>query len=180
LRLLRLSGRALGAIRLFGALAIPAPDRPVVRPAIFFAFEVEAGNVAEDVHPDAGVTSNLDLRFDGPKRIDRLVEQIAHDAVLWLVAGGADVADRQVVVHAHVALDKTSDLPVVGGAIVALQNEEVAAAGGALIAFPSPLMVGVSQSGADRVAEPRCIAGLGSADAVGQTSFFHGASLRTA
>ena len=128
-----------------GLLAIPAPDGPVVRATILLALEVEARDAAEDIEPGGGVASNLDLRLDGPERVECLVEQVAHDAGLRLVAGGADVANRQVVVDAHVALDETGHLPVMRGAIEALEDEDVTAAGGAAIALAAALVIGMRQ-----------------------------------
>ena len=78
------------------------------------------------------------------------------------------------------ALDKTRNVPVLRGAIVPLEDEDVAARGGAAVAFTAALVVGMGQGGTDGVAQGRGIAGLGGADAVGQPSFFHSASRRTA
>jgi hypothetical protein len=180
LRLL-LPGRALGrTLSLTRVLPIPAPDRPVVWATVLLALDVETRDVAENLEPGSRVAANLDLRFDGPKRVDGLVEQIAHDAVLGLITRGAQVANGQVVVNAHVAFDKTSHLPLVRDAVVALEDEQIASTGGAAIALASTDMVGVGQRRPDRIPDGARVAGLSRADAVGQTSFFHGASLRTA
>jgi hypothetical protein len=141
---------------------------------------VEARNRAEDLQPRIGVAANLDLRFDRPKGVERLVEQIPHDAGLWLIAGGTDIANRQVVVHAQVTFDKAGDLPVMRHAIVALENKNVAAAGAAPIALAVPLLVWMGKRRADRITQRRCVAGFGGTNAVRQTCFFHCASLRTA
>jgi hypothetical protein len=151
-----------------------------VRPSVLFALEVKARNVAKDVEPDGRVATDLDLRLDRSKRVERLIQQIAHDAGLGLLARGADVVDGQVVVHPQVALDESGDLPLVGGAIESLEDEDVAAAGGAAIAFAAALLIGVGQSCADSVAQGRGVIRIGGADAVRQTSLFHGASRRTA
>ena len=151
-----------------------------MRPSVLFAFEVKTRNVAKDVEPDTRVTADLDLRLDRSKRVECLVEQVAHDAGLRLVARGADVVDGQVVVHPQVTLDESGDLPIVAGAIEALEDEDVAAASGAAVAFAAALLVGVRQGGADGVAERRGVIRIGGADAVRQTSLFHGPSRRTA
>jgi len=151
-----------------------------VRSAIFLAFEVETGNRAKDFQPGGRVAANLDLRLDGSERVESLIEQIAHDAGLRLVAGGADVADGEVVVDAHVALDEARHLPLVGGAVVTLENEDVAATCGATVRGATTLVIGVRERGADARAERGGIACLGRADAISQTSLFHAASPRTA
>jgi hypothetical protein len=140
-----LRGWPLSLLGFFGALTIPPPDRPVVWAAVFLAFEIKAGDSLEDFQPGARVAANLDLRCDWPKRIEGLIEQVAHDASLWLIAGCPNVTDRQIVVHAHVALDETRDIPVLGRAIVALQDEDVTACRGARVAFATSLMVGVGE-----------------------------------
>jgi hypothetical protein len=84
---------ALGLLSFFGPLAIPAPDRPVVGAAVLLAFEVETRDRLEDLEPGAGVAANLDLRLDRPKRVERLVEQVAHDAGLWLIPRSTDVTN---------------------------------------------------------------------------------------
>ena len=167
-------------LSLFGTLPIPAPDRPVVRATVLLAFEVETGDRLEDLEPGAGVAADLDLRLDWSKRVERLVEQVAHDAGLWLVPGRTDVTNGQIIVHAHVALDKTRDVPMLGSAIVALKDEDVATCGAAAVAFAAALVVRVGQGRADGIAQGFGIAGLGGTDAVGQPSFFHSASRRTA
>jgi hypothetical protein len=67
--------------------------------AVLLALEIEARNVAEDLEPRARIAANLDLRLARPKRIERLVEQIAHDARLWPVTRCANIVDRQVIVN---------------------------------------------------------------------------------
>jgi hypothetical protein len=151
-----------------------------MRPAVLLTLDVEAGDAAKDVQPRGGVAADLDLRFDGSKRVECLVQQVAHHAGLGCVAGRPDVADREVVVDAHVALDEAGHLPVVGGAVVVFQNQDVAAAGRAGVALAPTLMVGVRQGGADGVTQGLGVAGLGGADAIRQTPFFHHASRRTA
>jgi hypothetical protein len=64
-----------------------------VWPAVLLAFEIEARDVAEDLEPGRRVASNLDLRLAGPKRIEGLVEQIAHHARLRLVTCRADIVN---------------------------------------------------------------------------------------
>jgi len=44
-----------------------------------------------------------------------------------------------------VALDKTRDIPVLGSAVVAFQDEDVAARRGAAVAFATALVVGMRQ-----------------------------------
>jgi hypothetical protein len=151
-----------------------------VRPAIFLAFEIEAWHAAEDVEPGRGIAADFDLSFLWAERVEGLIEQIAHHAGLWFLAGGADIADRQVVVDAHVALHEASHLPRMPGAIVAFEDEDVAAACRADVAFAFALTIGMGEGGTDGVSERRSIRGLGRADAIGQTSLFHGASCRTA
>jgi hypothetical protein len=144
-----------------------------MRTTVFFAFAIEAGDCLKDLQPVGRVASNLDLRASGSKRIERLIEQVAHDTSLWLIADRTDVAYGQVVVHTHVALEEASDLPIVSCAVVVLEDEDVASARGALITLPAAMMIGMRQRTSDRIAQRLGIAGLGSADAVGQTSFFH-------
>ena len=151
-----------------------------MRAAVLLAFQMKARNVAKDVQPDGRVAPNLDLRLGRPKRVECLIEEVADDACLGLVAGSADVVDGQVVIHAQVALDEACHLPIMGGAVKALEDENVAATGRATVAFAAALMVWVRQSGANRVTEGRGVARLGRTDAVGQTSFFHAASCATA
>src|SRR6266498_57110 len=123
-----ISGRALG--RFLGGDRVPAPDGPVVRAAVFLAFEVEARDGAEDVEPGAGVSSDFDLSLDRSERVEGLIKEVAHHTGLRLIAGGADVADAEVVVHAHVALDEAGDLPFMSLSIVAFEDQDVASAGG--------------------------------------------------
>jgi hypothetical protein len=148
--------------------------------AVLLTFEVEARNVAEDVEPGGRVATNLDLRLDGPKRVERLVEQIAHNAGLWRVARRTHIVDRQVIVNPKMALDKAGHLPLLRGPVEALEHQDVAAAGGAAIAFATPLPIGMGERSVDSVTQGRGVARLSRTDAVGQTSFFHGAPCRTA
>jgi hypothetical protein len=168
------------ALGFFGVLAIPAPDGPVVRAAVLLALEVEARDGLKDLQPVAGITTNLDLRARWAKRVEGLVEQIAHHARLWLIASRTNVADRQVVVHAHMALDEASQLPVLGRSIVVFEDEDVAACRGPTIALAAALVVRVGQRTADRFAQRHGVVHLGGADAICQTTFFHGACCRTA
>jgi hypothetical protein len=151
-----------------------------MRAAIFLAFEVEAWDIAKDVQPDCRITTNLDLRLNRTKRVERLIEQVAHDAGRWLIAGRADIAYRKVVVDAHVALDKTGHLPVLGSAVIAFEDEDIAAAGCATVTLAPALVVWMGEGRANGIPKRRSVAGLGGADAIGQTSFFHSASCRTA
>jgi hypothetical protein len=151
-----------------------------MRAAVFLAFEVEARDIAKDVQPDRRIATNLDLRLDRTKRVERLIEQVAHHAGRWLIAGRADIAYRQVVVDAHVALDKTSHLPVLGSAVIAFEDEDVAAAGSATVALAAALAAWMGEGRANSIPKRSGVAGLGGADAIGQTSFFHSASCRTA
>jgi hypothetical protein len=134
------------------ALAIPAPDGPVVGAAILLTFDVEARNRAEDFKPYVGVAADLDLCFHRPKRVECLIQQIAHDASLWVITSRADITDREVVVHPHVALDETGDLPVAGRAIEAFEDEDVAAASGTLVTLATTLVVRVGKGRPDRIA----------------------------
>jgi hypothetical protein len=122
-----------------------------VRSTVFLALEMETWDAPKYLQPDCRVTTDLDLRFDGSIRVEGLIEQIAYDACLGLVAGRADVVDGQVVVDTHVALDETGHLPVVAGAVEALEDQDVAAAGGAAIALASALVVWMREGGADGV-----------------------------
>jgi hypothetical protein len=151
-----------------------------MRAAILLAFEVKARNIAKNVEPDRRIATNLDLRLDRTKRVERLIEQVAHHAGRWLIAGRADIAYREVVVHAHVALDKTGHLPVLDSAVIAFEDEDVAAAGSPTVAFPPTLVVWMGEGRANAIPKRSSVAGLGGADAIGQTSFFHSASCRTA
>jgi hypothetical protein len=148
--------------------------------AVLLAFEVEARNRAEDLLPVAGVATDLDLRLDGFERVECLIQQVAHDAGLRLIASRAHVTNRQVVVHAHVAFDETCHLPVVSSPIVALEDEDVAAAGGTPITFATAFVIGMGERCGDGIAQRRGVGCLGRANAIRQTSFFHGASCRTA
>jgi hypothetical protein len=109
--------------------------------AVLLALEIEAWDVTKDLEPGCSVASNLDLRLDGSERVERLVEEIAHDACLGLIAGRANIVDRQVIVNPQVALDEAGDLPVVGSAIESLEDEDVAAAGGAAVTLATALMI---------------------------------------
>src|SRR3954469_23461902 len=142
-------------------LAVPEPDSPVVGAAILLTVQVEARDAAENIEPRVSVATNLDLRGDGLVRVEGLVEQVAHNGRLGRVARGADIANGQVVVDAHMALDETGDLPFMRGAIVALENQDVTTTRGATIALAPPLMVGMRQRRADRVAERFSVTGLG-------------------
>jgi len=64
-----------------------------VGPTVLLAFKVETGDGLEDFEPGVGVTADLDLRFDWSKRVERLVEQVAHDPGLWLIPSRADVTN---------------------------------------------------------------------------------------
>jgi hypothetical protein len=79
-----------------------------------------------------------------------------------------------------VALDKAGHLPLLLRAVESFEHQDVTAAGGATVAFATPLLIGVGESGTDRVTQSRGVASLGRTDAVRQTSFFHGAPCRTA
>jgi hypothetical protein len=120
--------------------------------AVLLAFQMETWDIAEDVQPGGRVATDLDLRLDGPKRVECLVEQVAHHADLWLVAAGADVVDRQIVIDTQVALDEASHVPVMRRAIETLEDEDVTAAGRAAVALAVPLLIGVSQRRADAIA----------------------------
>jgi hypothetical protein len=146
-----------------------------VRPAILLAFEMKARNPAEDVQPRGRVAANLDLRLGWTKRIEGLVQQVAHHARLGNVASRADIVDRQVVVDAQMALDEASHLPLVAGAVEAFEDEDVAAAGGTPIAFAVALVIRMSEGRPNGVAQCRGVTCLGSPDTVRQTSFFHAA-----
>jgi hypothetical protein len=151
-----------------------------VRAAVLLAFEVEARNRAEDLLPVAGVATDLDLRLDGFEGIECLIQQVAHDASLWLVTSRTHVTNRQIVVHAHVAFDETCHLPIVGSPVVALEDEDVAAAGSTPVTFASAFVIGMGERCGDGIAQRRGVGCLGRANAIRQTSFFHGASCRTA
>src|SRR5207253_9728903 len=96
-RLLR--GRQLAPPLVFtSASTIPAPDGPVMRAAILLTYDVAAGNTTKNVQPRRRVAADLDLRLDGSKRVEGLVQQVAHHACLRHVAGRPDVAHREIVV----------------------------------------------------------------------------------
>lgn len=151
-----------------------------MRSSVFFTLDIKARNTSKDLEPCGRVATNLDLRLSRAKGIERLVEQVADDSGLWLVARGANVVDREIVVDPHMALDETGHLPLLAGAIEALQDENVTAAGRPTVAFTVARLVRVSQRCADRLAERSGVRGLGGADTVSQTSFFHGTPSRTA
>jgi len=142
--------------------------------AVLLTFDIEAGNCAEDVQPCARVATDLDLGLERSEGIERLVQQVAHHARLRLVTGRADVSDTEIIVYAHMALDEAGDLPIMGLSIVALEDEDVATAGGASVTFAAALMIGVGEGGADGLAEFLGVAGLSRAHAIGETSLFHG------
>jgi hypothetical protein len=147
-----------------------------VRASVFLAFEIEAWNAAKNLEPLRGIATDLDLRFDGPKGVEGLVQEVAHHARLGLVAGRADVVDGEVIVHAHVGLDETRHLPVVASAIEALEQQDVAPAGGAAVALALALLIRMRKGRTDSGAQCRGVTRLGSPDTIGQTSFFHAAS----
>ncbi len=109
-----------------------------------------------------------------------MIEQVTHDTRLWLVASGANITDGQIVVHTQVAFDEARDLPVLARPIIALEDEDVAARRGASVARAPTLVVGVGERRTDGTAQRQRITGLGRADPIRQTSFFHSASRSTA
>jgi len=151
-----------------------------MRAAVLFALEIKAGDRLKDFQPVAGIATDFDLRARGSKRVERLIEQVPHHGLLWLIASRTDITDRQVVVHPHMALDEAGQLPVVGGSVVVLQDEDVPPRGGAPVTLAAALVVGMSEGASDRVAQRQGVACLGSSDAISQPTFFHGASCRTA
>jgi len=60
---------------------------------VLLTFEVEARNSLEDFQPGLRVAANFDLRLERSKRVERLVEQVAPDAGLWLISSRTDVTD---------------------------------------------------------------------------------------
>jgi hypothetical protein len=134
---------------------------------------MEPWDALKDFEPCTGITPNLDLRFDGSKRVEGLIEQVAHHANLRPVTGRPDVVDGQSVVDAQVTLDETGHLPVVQRTVEAFQDEDVTPAGGATIAFAAALLIWMCQGRGDRIAQPDRVTRLGGADAIRQPSFFH-------
>ena len=141
---------------------------------------MEAWNAAEDLQPGSRVATDLDLGLDRTERVEGLLEQIAHNPRLGRIPGGADVVDRQIVVHAHVALDETRHIPLLVRAVEPLEDEDVAAAGRAAVGLPVALPIRMRQCDADGVAQSRGVSCFGRTDAVRETSFFHAAPCRTA
>jgi hypothetical protein len=137
-----------------------------VRAAVLLTFEEEARDTTEDVQPGAGVAANLDLRSGRAERVKRLLEQVAHDGALRLVAVRAHVANGQVFVDAHVALDETCHVPGMPLAIVAFEDQQVTPAGGATIALAFAFLVGMGQRGADLGAQRNVIAWIGRPNAI--------------
>jgi hypothetical protein len=45
-----------------------------MRTTVFLAFDIEARNGAKDLQPVRRIAANLDLRLDGAKRVEGLVE----------------------------------------------------------------------------------------------------------
>jgi len=64
-----------------------------VGPTVFLTFEVEARDSLENFEPGLRVAANFDLRLERSKRVERLVEQVAHDAGLWLISSRTDAPD---------------------------------------------------------------------------------------
>ena len=151
-----------------------------MRPAVLLAFQIKARDVAKNIEPGCRVAADLDLRLDRPIRVEGLLEEVAHDACLGRVARSADVVDGEVVIHAHVALDEAGHLPVVGGAVEMLEDQDVAATCSSAVALAAALVVWMRQRGADGLTQSHGVARLGRADAICQTSFFHAAPCRTA
>jgi hypothetical protein len=151
-----------------------------VRSAVLLTFQVKTWNAAKDLQPGRRVATDFDLRFDRAKGVEGLVEQVANDADLGRIPRGAHVVDRQAVVHAHVAFDKASDLPIVAGTIEALQYQDVTAAGGAAIALAAALLIWMRQRRTDGLAQRGGVGRFGSPNTIRQTSFFHAASCSTA
>jgi len=60
---------------------------------VLLTFEVEARDSLENFQPGLRVAANFDLRLERSKRVERLVEQVAHDAGLWLISSRTDVTD---------------------------------------------------------------------------------------
>jgi hypothetical protein len=155
-----------------------------VRPSVLLAFNEEPGDAAEDLEPTGGIATDLDLRASRAERVERLVQKVAHHAHLRLVAMRAEVADRQVVVDPHVALDEAGDVVGVLLAVVALQHQQIAARGGAAVALAPTLVVGMSQRGADLGAQGGVVTWLRRAEPIRDGRAFdvglHGAARRTA
>jgi len=64
-----------------------------MRTTVLLAFEVEARDGLENFQPGLSVAANFDLRLERSKRDERLVEQVAHDAGLWLIPSRTNVTD---------------------------------------------------------------------------------------
>jgi hypothetical protein len=144
-----------------------------VRSTVFLAFEMEAGNAAEDLEPPRRVAPNLDLRLDGAKGVERLIEQIAHHANLRPIPRRADIVNRQPVVNTQVTLDEAGHLPVVDATVEPLEDEDVTSTRRAAVAFAAPPLIGVRQGCGNRIAQRRGVGRFGGADAIRQPSFFH-------
>jgi hypothetical protein len=137
-----------------------------VRAAVLLAFEKPAGDRTEHVQPDTGVAADFDLRRHGAERVKRLLEQITHHSSLRRIAMRAHVANGEVLVDPHVALDETGHVPGMPLPIVALEHQQVTSAGGAAVAFAPALVVGMGERGADLGAQRGIIARLGRANAI--------------
>jgi hypothetical protein len=151
-----------------------------VRAPVFLTLTVETRDAVEDVQPCASVAANLDLRPGRAKRVEGLVEQVADDPVLRLVAGGADVANREVVVHTHMAFDEASDVPAMRLAVEALEDQDVAPAGGTAVALAVAAGIRVGEGGANSLTQRCVIRRFGGPHSIGKASLFHGGSCRTA
>ncbi len=112
---------------------------------VLLAIEVEARDSLKNLEPGVCVATDLDLRLERSERVEGLIEQVAHDARLWLIPSRTDVTNGQIIVHAHVTLDETRDVPMLGSAVVVLQDEDVAARRGAAVAFAATLVVGMGE-----------------------------------
>jgi hypothetical protein len=139
------------ALVLARTLAVPAPDRPIVRSTVLLTFQMKARNAPEDFQPGGCVATNFDLRLDRAKGIEGLIEQIPHNPCLRLRSRGPNVMDRQVVIHAHVALDKASHLPLLVGSVEALQDQDVAPTRRSAVAFTAALVIWMCERCADAV-----------------------------
>jgi hypothetical protein len=140
-----------------------------MRAAVFLAFNKEAGNGAENLLPGLSVGAHLGLSRRGLEGTEQLVQQVAQDRGLGSVAGVAQVANSECVVHAHVELHKASHGPGLFLAVEALQHQQIAPVRRAAIATAAAGLVRMGQDGANRSAQGSVVGCFGRPEAIGET-----------
>jgi len=144
-----------------------------MRTAVLLALEVEAGDRTENFEPGLSVAANLDLRRDRLERAKRFIEQVADGPRLGFFTRGAEIPDTEGVVHPQVEFQETGHAPCALLAIVSLQEEDVAAAGGAPVTLALAVLVGMRQRRPDARPEGGIVVGCRRTEAIRELGLFH-------